>query len=154
MISLLLSIASFFWWASKRENVQKVDICLYSALILWIGIYGLCKLYPHYEIVVSIFFVLLLLIFSYKVCTNKYKKKIITIFNILSFILSISILLYIAEIYKKFNMYPSISIIVIGFLFKFSDTYKMLNPEIIGSGTGWFHIFTAIGTCLVWKYLQ
>ena len=28
------------------------------------------------------------------------------------------------------------------------------NPEIIGSGTGWFHILTAIGIALIWKYLQ
>ena len=78
-ISFLLGIASFFWWASKRENIQKVDICLYSALILWIGIYALCKLNSKYEFEISLFFVLLLLIFSYKVCCEIYRKKIICI---------------------------------------------------------------------------
>tara|TARA_Y100000389_G_C17311810_1_gene438379 strand:+ start:234 stop:887 length:654 start_codon:yes stop_codon:yes gene_type:complete len=153
-ISLLLGIVSFFWWALKRENIQKVDICLYSALILWIGIYALCKLNSKYEIEISLFFVLLLLIFSYKVCCEIYRKKIIATVNIVSFILSITILIYIAEVYKIYNLYYSVGLTIVGFLFKFADTYKLLDPEIIGSGTGWFHILTSIGISLIWNDLQ
>ena len=153
-ISFLLGIASFFWWASKRENVQKIDIGLYSALILWMGVYAWCKLYSNRENEISIVFILIMIYFTYNVCIEKYKKKIITIFNILSFLFSVSILIYIAESSQIYNLYPAINFIIMGFNLKFADTFKVLNPEIIGSGTGWFHILTALGVALIWKYLQ
>ena len=34
---------------------------------------------------------------------------------------------------------------------EFFDTYKVLSPDIIGSGTGWFHILTALGVMLLWS---
>ena len=51
-ISLFLGIASFFWWASQRDLIQRIDIALYSSLIFWPGIIILCIMNKEIQITI------------------------------------------------------------------------------------------------------
>ena len=51
-------------------------------------------------------------------------------------------------------MFQLLAITIMGFILKLADTMKILDADIIGSGTGWFHIFTGLGLPLIWKQLQ
>ena len=54
----------------------------------------------------------------------------------------------------EFIFFYSILLILLGFLLKLCDTFKVLNPNKFGSGTGWFHLFTALGLLFVWYGFQ
>ena len=167
-ISLFLGIASFFWWASQRDLIQRIDIALYSSLIFWPGTIKLCQDNEDIEFTItSIYFVLtgfLLYIFydneinvtclkcnGYSISIN---KNNITFLNLIGIIFSMYNIISI-EIHKW--LYMKIIIIfltVLGFVLKLSDTYKILPSKICGSGTGWFHLFTALTLLFSWYLLQ
>lgn len=168
IISLLLGIASFFWWASKRDLVQRVDIALYSSLIFWPGIIILCITNEEIEMTITSIYFVLTFVLTYLFYDNeldkiiiecksvqcKINKTSITILNLLGLIFSISLLIIFET--NKWVIIKSIVIglTVLGFICKLSDTYQILNPNLCGSGTGWFHLFTALSLLISWYMLQ
>lgn len=168
IISLLLGIASFFWWASKRDLIQRVDIALYSSLIFWPGIIILCIMNKEIQItIISIYFILtsylVYMLYDNELDTPiiKYKnikmiinKKFITILNLIGLIFSISLLIIFKTNEWVFTKVIIVSLTVLGFICKLSDTFQLLKPQICGAGTGWFHLFTALSLLVAWYLLQ
>ena len=168
IISLLLGIASFFWWASQRDLIQRIDIALYSSLIFWPGTIKLCINNEEIEFTItSIYFILtgfLLYIFydnELDVVCMKFRnidisinKNNITLLNLIGIIFSVYQVITI-EIEKWIYMKIFIVFLtILGFSLKLSDTYKILPPKICGAGTGWFHLFTALTLLFSWYLLQ
>lgn len=168
IISLLLGIASFFWWASQRDLIQRIDIALYSSLIFWPGTIKLCQDNEDIELTItSIYFVLtgfLLYIFydneldtTIMKCRNiecKINKKIITVLNLIGLIFSISLLIMFKTNEWVFTKSIIVGLTILGFICKLSDTFRILKPQVCGAGTGWFHLFTALSLLISWYLLQ
>ena len=154
ILSFLLGIASFLWWASQREFIQKIDIALYSTLILWPGMYGLSIIYNNYEFEISSIFIFIISFSNIFILTYGINCKVISILNVICFIFSVIIISTLITPYNINYILVGINSNVLGFLLKFSDTYKVLNPKYCGAGTGWFHILTALGIIIIWFGLQ
>lgn len=150
-IGHMLSIFSFLWWASQKDTAQRIDIVLYSGLILWPGFYSLVNIYPQYEIIISLLLVFVLFYCLSHIFKKNVNKTEITFFNIISFIFSFILIIKSINPANYFYIIVGLNMIIIGFLMKFFDTFKVLHPSIIGSGTGWFHILTAFGVILLWS---
>ena len=168
IISLLLGIASFFWWASQRDLIQRLDIALYSSLIFWPGAVKLCMDNEEIEFTItSIHFILtgfLLYIFydnELDVVCMKFRnidisinKNNITLLNLIGIIFSVYQVITF-HIHKWVHIKIIIVIsTVLGFCLKLSDTYKIISPKLCGAGTGWFHLFTALTLLFSWYLLQ
>lgn len=152
ILSLILGVASFFWWASQRDLVQKLDIGVYSSLIFWPGIIVITSFFEEIEFSITWFYFILTLMLIYVLYDFGVNKKYITILNLLGILFSsIIIILYITPIYF-YRIILYINIIFLGFILKLFDTYKVVDDSY-GSGTGWFHLFTALGLILVWTTL-
>ena len=150
-IGHMLSTFSFLWWASQKDSAQRIDIVLYSGLILWPGFYSLIHIYPENEIILSLLLILEIFYCFLHIFQRGVDKTEITIFNIISFIFSFVCVIRCLNPTNYLHIIVGLNIIIFGFLMKFFDTYKVLSPDIIGSGTGWFHILTALGVMLLWS---
>lgn len=168
IISLLLGIASFFWWASKRDLIQRIDIALYSSLIFWPGTIILCIMNKEIEMtIVSMYFILssflVYMLFDNELdttimkCRNiecKINKKFITVLNLIGLIFSISLLIMFKTNEWVFTKSIIVGLTILGFICKLSDTFRILKPQVCGAGTGWFHLFTALSLLISWYLLQ
>jgi hypothetical protein len=154
VVAACLTVASVFWWACQRKSIQKIDITLYSALIIWFGFYCLCYLKPEYEELISCFYLVLVTVFGYFVCNDYLTARFVSIINAFSFFSSLCILFAIIIYREQYKIISPLIITVLGFLFKLIDTFNIVNINYLGSGTGWFHIFTAVGVTSMWKNLQ
>ena len=150
-IGHMLSTFSFLWWASQKDAAQRIDIVLYSGLILWPGFHSLVYMYPENELILSLLLILGLFYCLLHIFQRGVNRTEITIFNIISFIFSFICQVISINPTNYLNIIGGLNIIILGFLMKFFDTYKVLSPDIIGSGTGWFHILTAFGVMLLWS---
>ena len=150
-IGHMLSTFSFLWWASQKDTAQRIDIVLYSGLILWPGFHSLVHMNPENEVILSLLLILGIFYCFLHIFQRGVDKTEITIFNIISFIFSFTCLVRCINPTNYLYIIGGLNIIILGFLMKFFDTYKVLSPNIIGSGTGWFHILTALGVMLLWS---
>ena len=119
IITILLTISSFFWWARKNKYVQLIDVNSYSLLVFFIGFYFL---YNNLK-------------------ENKDKLKL---FNYIGVIFSFITILYYS---KNLLQYLGIILLLLSIILKFFDTFNIIdfNKYKLISGTGWFHIFSAFG---------
>jgi hypothetical protein len=154
ILSFLLGIASFFWWASQRDYTQRIDVGLYSSLIFWPGCMKLSYDNPEIEFTITNIFFVLTLALTY-ICYDLGVSKLhITCLNITGLIFSIGLIAELNHSETKIVFFYSTLLILLGFLLKLCDTYKLLDPNKFGSGTGWFHLFTALGLLIIWYGFQ
>ena len=92
ILSFLLGIASFFWWASQRDYVQRIDVGLYSSLIFWPGCMKLSYDNPEIEFTIANIFFVLTLALTYICYDLGVSKFYITCLNISGLIFSISLI--------------------------------------------------------------
>lgn len=140
IITISLTISSFLWWARRNKNIHLVDINSYSLLIFYIGIYYLYNLSDKKYIYKNLLiFITILVIF-----TTLVKKKNVKLFNYIGGVLSFIILTYYSN---SLIQYLGIFLLLLSVKQKFFDTYNIIdfNKYKLISGTGWFHIFSALG---------
>jgi hypothetical protein len=154
ILSFLLGIASFFWWASQRDYVQRIDVGLYSSLIFWPGCMKLSYNNPDIEFTITNIYFALTIALTYICYDLGVSKFHITFLNIIGLMFSIGLIATLNNRETEFIFFYSILLILLGFLLKLCDTFKILNPNKFGSGTGWFHLFTALGLLVVWYGFQ
>jgi hypothetical protein len=139
-IVISLTFSSLLWWGYKNKYVQIIDIISYSLLIFYIGFYYLNK----YKNVLDIFIYLIFVI----VYISIKKIELIRFFNISGVLFSLIVVChYIKNIGEGFGLI----LLILSILNKFTDSFDIIdyNKLNIGSGTGWFHIFSAFGIYLI-----
>lgn len=143
ILLILLSFVSFFWWASQRLLIHKVDVLLYSSFLLIPGLHY----YTLKNVINNIIFISILIIFNFMnyILIKKKYYLFIKLINFLSIIFSIYSLYEI----KNLILYD-VSLFFISFFCKFGDTFKFINYKNI-SGTALFHIISglAYGTLIL-----
>ncbi len=154
IISFLLGIASFFWWASQRDNVQRIDIGLYSSLIFWPGCIKICYNNPEIEFTIANIYFVLTLALIYICYDIGVDKFYITLINIVGLIYSIGLVITLNFVEIEYIFKYAIFFILLGFFLKLCDTYKILNATRYGSGTAWFHVLTSLGLLFAWYGFQ
>lgn len=154
IISFLLGIASFFWWASQRDYVQRIDVGLYSSLIFWPSFMALSHNNQELEFTITNIYFISTLVLIYLCFDLGLNTKYITILNCVGLFYSIYLVSNLINDTNITIFLYAIAITLIGFVIKLSDTYRLLNPNLCGPGTGWFHLFTALGLLLVWYGFQ
>ena len=135
ILLFLLSFVSFFWWASQRLFIHKIDILLYSSFLLIPGLYNL----SNNSYITDAIFVILLCLFNFfnylLILNNKY--SIIKKINGLSVLFSLYLLYEIRNI-----IFYDTCLFIISFIYKLGDTYKFIKYTNI-SGTAIFHLISA-----------
>ena len=154
ILSFSLGIVSFFWWASQRDYVQRIDVGLYSSLIFWPGCMKLSYDNQEIEFTITNIYFILTLALTYICYESGVNKFYITFINIIGLMFSIGLIATVNNIETEFIFFYSIFLILLGFLLKLCDTFKVLDPNKFGSGTGWFHLFTALGLLFIWYGFQ
>lgn len=154
IISFLLGIASFFWWASQRDYVQRIDVGLYSSLIFWPAFMALSYNNQELEFTITNIYFISTLTLTYLCFDLGLNKMYITYLNCTGLFYSIYLVYNLINNHNIFLFLNAILMTITGFILKLSDTYKLLNPQLCGPGTGWFHLFTSLGLLLVWYGFQ
>ena len=150
IILLCLTFASLFWWSTRDKYIQLIDIALYSSLIFYIGFYYLFKKTDIDEdLILNMFIILFIIIVSISLIEKNY----IRIVNVLGVIFS----LIVFTKYVKSNIEVlGILLIVISFVLKICDTLNYIDYNKLNliSGTGWFHILSALGIYFIFYRLN
>jgi len=145
IITISLTVSSFLWWGRKNKNIHLVDINSYSILIFYLGIYYLYNKSDNKYIYENLLIIITILVIFITIV----KKNNIKLLNYIGVAFSFIILIYYSD---SLIQYLGIFLLLLSIKLKLFDTYNIIdfNKYNLISGTGWFHIFSALGIyCLL-----
>ena len=150
IILVILTIFSLLWWGIRDKQTQIIDIVSYSSLIMYIGFYYLYKKSSiDKNNLIGIFLFLMILVLSITVVEKVYMR----IINVLSVIFSLLVFIHYFESNTELL---GIALIIISLILKIGDSLALIdyNKLKLISGTGWFHILSAIGVYFIFDTLS
>lgn len=139
-ITILLTLSSFLWWERQNKDIQLVDINSYSILIFYLGIYYLYNKSDKKYIYENLLIIITILVFFITLI----KKNNIKLLNYIGVVFSFIIVLYYSE---NLIQYLGLFLLLLSIILKLCDTHNIIdfNKYNLISGTGWFHIISALG---------
>ncbi|MEM7361546.1 MAG: hypothetical protein AAF335_00850 [Bacteroidota bacterium] len=157
---VVTGFSSFFFWASMRYTMQKLDVGSYSSMLHWPGFYFLSAFFPESDFAIMLVFVAisaLLILYIFWVGIERIGKirLFINIFSVTFSTLTCMVLIYLYGLDISVSyFYGGLLFFALGVYAKFADSLRFSFRIVQQKGTALFHLLTATAAFFLFQSAQ